>query len=335
MLKIGILGAGFMGSTHAEAFASLPDVKIVGISSRTPEKAQALAEKYGAEPFTDALALATDPNIDAISNTLPTYLHKDLTIAALEAGKDVLLEKPMGLSVAECDDLIAAAERTGKVLMIGQTLRFWPEYMAIAEFIKSSALGKPLAASATRNLGPPALGRLVHGSGTCLAARCWICISTTWTRSIGFSANQRASIPAATSALSLVDGIWPCRWSIIGDVKAYAEGNALQPPEYPFTMTLSVLCENGSVEFRFRAGGVQVDSRDAGGSGLFVYEQGKDAYELAFEAGDGYANAASYFVESILTGRPLERGTPEQGRLAVATALAARQSLDTDQVVTF
>ena len=57
MLKVGILGAGFMGGTHAAAFAGLPDVQIVGISSRSAEKAAALAAKYGAEPFADAFAL--------------------------------------------------------------------------------------------------------------------------------------------------------------------------------------------------------------------------------------------------------------------------------------
>ena len=90
MLRVGILGAGFMGGTHAAAFAQLPDVQIVGVSSRSAEKAGALAAKYGAKPFSAALELATDPRVEVISNTLPTQLHNDLTIAALKAGKHVL-----------------------------------------------------------------------------------------------------------------------------------------------------------------------------------------------------------------------------------------------------
>ncbi len=333
MMRIGILGAGFMGSTHAEAFATVPDVKIVGISSRSEEKAQALAEKCDAQPFADALALATDPNVDVISNTLPTYLHKDLTLAALDAGKHVLLEKPMGLSVAECDELIAAAARTDKVLMIGQTLRFWPEYMAIVDFVKSGTLGKPLAATATRRLGPPRWADWFSdpelSGGEVLDLHIHDLDALNWLfgqpKSI-YTRGQR----------SPESGGWDLAMSLIdyGDVKAFAEGNALQPAEYPFTMTLSVLCERGSIEFSFRAGGVQVDSRDEGFSGLSVFEQGKPAYGLEIESGDGFAIEASYFIESILTGRPLERGTPEQGRLAVATALAARQSIEMDQIVT-
>jgi len=70
MLKVGILGAGFMGGTHAQAYSLLPDVQIVGISSRSAEKARKLADQYGARPYTDAIQLATDPEVEAISNTL-------------------------------------------------------------------------------------------------------------------------------------------------------------------------------------------------------------------------------------------------------------------------
>ncbi|MCO6452190.1 MAG: Gfo/Idh/MocA family oxidoreductase [Caldilineales bacterium] len=334
MLKIGILGAGFMGATHAEAFAQVPDVQIVGISSRSTEKAHTLAGKYDARPFTDALALATDPDIDAVSNTLPTYLHKDLTLAALEAGKHVLLEKPMGLSVEECDELIAVAKQSNRVLMIGQTLRFWPEYMAISEFLKSGQLGKPLAATATRRLGPPRwaewfLDPKLSG-GEVLDLHIHDLDMLNWLFGSPKNIYTRGQRSPET-------GGWDLAMSLIdyGDVKAFAEGNALQPPEYPFTMTLTVLCERGSIEFSFRAGGVQVDSRDAGGSGLTVYEHGKSPYGLEFEAGDGYVNMTKHFVESIRLGRACERGTPEQGRLAVATALAARRSIETDQVVSF
>ena len=72
-------------------------------------------------------------------------------------------------------------------------------------------------------------------------------------------------------------GGWDLAMTLVdyGDVQGYAEGSAMQPPEYPFTMGLAVLCENGSVEFSFRAGGVQVDSREAAGTSLLVYEKGQ------------------------------------------------------------
>ena len=102
MLKVAVLGAGFMGGTHARAFAKLPAAQVVGVSSRSADKAEALAAEVGAQPYTDSMALATSPLVDAVSVTLPTNLHKEAVVAALQAGKHVFVEKPMGLSVAEC-----------------------------------------------------------------------------------------------------------------------------------------------------------------------------------------------------------------------------------------
>jgi UDP-N-acetylglucosamine 3-dehydrogenase len=333
MLKLGILGAGFMGGTHAQAFAKLPDVQILGISSRSADKARALAEKYGAEPCTDAMQLATDPRVDAISITLPTYLHKEFTIAALRAGKHVLLEKPMGLSVADCDAMIDAAKQAKGILMIGHTVRFWPEYTVLADVVKSGRLGKPLAATARRLAGPPRWADwFLHpewSGGEVLDLQIHDVDTFNWlfgAPKTVYARGQRAKDSGGWDlAMTLID---------YGGAKAFAEGSAMQPPEYPFTATLSVLCERGSVEFSFRAGGVQVDSRDAGGASLMLYEAGKPPRPLESPAGDAYDREIAAFVDCVRTGRTLVDGTPEQGRLAVATSLAARQSIETGQVVT-
>jgi predicted dehydrogenase len=100
-------------------------------------------------------------------------------------------------------------------------------------------------------------------------------------------------------------------------------------------MTLWVLCEKGSVEFTFRAGGTGVESGVATGTGLMIYEAGKEPRPLSAPGGDGYEAQVAYFVECVREKRAPEQGTPEQGRLAVRTALAARESLETDQVVFF
>ena len=74
------------------------------------------------------MAIIDDPSIDAISNTLPTHLHAEYTVAALKAGKHVLLEKPFALTAAGCDGMIAAQKESGKVLLVAHVLRFWGEY---------------------------------------------------------------------------------------------------------------------------------------------------------------------------------------------------------------
>src|SRR5262245_53640257 len=117
-MKIGILGSGFMGGTHARAYAKIPGVSVAAVSSRHLAKAEKLAGEVGARATTDDRSIIEDPAIEAISNTLPTPLHPEATIAALRAGKHVLLEKPFALTAAQCDGMIAAAKETGKTLMV-------------------------------------------------------------------------------------------------------------------------------------------------------------------------------------------------------------------------
>ncbi len=333
MLKVAVLGAGFMGSTHVRAFAKLPDVQIVGVSSRSAEKAASLAREVNAEPFDDALALATHPDADAVSVTLPTNLHKDYVVAALQAGKHVLVEKPMALTVAECDEMVAAAEKNDRLLMVAHVLRFWPEYLAVADFLKRGELGKPLSATASRFIEPPGWADWFKNpdwtGGAVLDLHIHDLDTLNWLfgepKSL-YSQGRQGAYGGWDQAMTLMD---------YGEVKAFAEGNALMPKGYPFTMTLAVRCEKGNVEYTLRAGGEQVDSAADGINALMIYESGKEPRPLQSLDGDGYADEVAYFVQCVQRGQHPQRGTPQQGRLAVKTALAARQSIQSSQVVQF
>src|SRR5258708_25505645 len=143
-----------MGATHARAFAKLRDVHVVAVSSRTLAKAESMAHEVGARATTDEMAIVKHPSIEGISNTLPTPMHPKYTIAALQAGKHVLLEKPLGLTVADCDEILAAAHQSPAIFMIAHVLRFWPEYVALVDFVKRGALGRPLSALGERRSLP-------------------------------------------------------------------------------------------------------------------------------------------------------------------------------------
>ncbi len=333
MLRVGVLGAGFMGGTHVRAFTKLPDVQVVGVSSRTPEKAATLAEEVGAEPFTDAMALATDPKVDVVSVTLPTHLHEEYTVAALSAGKSVLLEKPMGLSVEECDAMISAAERNDEILMLAHVLRFWPEYVALVKFVKSGQLGRPLSATAFRLSTRPSWGDWFNNpdwtGGAVHDLQIHDLDILNWlfgTPKSIYARGQRGAPGGWDHALTVVD---------YGEVSCLAEGSVMMPEGYPFTMTLWVLCEKGSVEFSFRAGGTGVESGTGSGTSLMVYESGKEPRSLPAREDDAYEAQVAHFVECVREKRAPERGTPEQGRLAVRTALAARESLEANRIVFF
>jgi UDP-N-acetylglucosamine 3-dehydrogenase len=328
-MNVGILGSGFMGQTHARAFAKLPDVRVVAVSSRSMEKAEKLAKEVGAKPTTDDMTIIDDPSIDVISNTLPTHLHPRYTIAALQAGKHVLLEKPFALTAADCDPMIEAQKTSAKVLMLAHVLRFWPEYVALVDFVHSGKIGRPLAAVASRLSVEPGwanwfldpelsggavLDLMVHD----LDALNWLF----GTPKAVYARGHQARPNLWNHVLTIVD---------YGGAHGSVEGSEMMPKDYPFTSTLKVLCEGGSVEFAFRAGGVSVEM--GGGSSLMVYEPGR-AYKLEAKGGDGYETQTAYFVDCVRQNRQPTLSTPEQGRLAVNLANAVRESLETGKIVT-
>ena len=98
-VRIALLGAGSMGTVHAAAYAAMPDVSVVGVFSRDPARAAAVATMCTAQPFSDAAALIRRTDIDAVDVCLPSANHHDVVVPALEAGKHVFCESPLALEM--------------------------------------------------------------------------------------------------------------------------------------------------------------------------------------------------------------------------------------------
>jgi UDP-N-acetylglucosamine 3-dehydrogenase len=327
-MKIGVLGSGFMGGTHARAFAKIPDAQVVAVSSRSLEKAQKLAQEVGARATTNDMDIIEDPSVEVISNTLPTHLHREYTIAALRAGKDVLLEKPFGLTVADCDAMMEAHKQSGRLLMIAHVLRFWPEYEVLVELVQSGALGDPLAAVATRLSVPPGWAQWFDDPA--LSGGAVLDLMVHDFDALNWVLGKPKSIYARGQQAK--PGLWNHIHAIVdyGETQGVAEGTEMMPADYPFTCALKVVCEKGVAEFMFRAGGVSVEM--GGGSRLIVHEAGR-SYQPTVPTGDLYERQAAYFVDCIRTQRPATMGSPEQGRLAVQVANAALASLESGAIV--
>jgi predicted dehydrogenase len=163
LLKIGIVGFGFMGQMHYRCWKARDDAQIVAICDANEniiedskkvvgniEGAENAVDFTGINIYCDLGKMLGQEKLDAISLALPTYLHPDYTIEALEAGVNVLCEKPMALNVAECERMMAAAKSSKKVLQIGHCVRFWPEYAKTKEIIAGGEYGKVLAATFQR-----------------------------------------------------------------------------------------------------------------------------------------------------------------------------------------
>jgi predicted dehydrogenase len=155
MVRVGIVGIGFMGVTHFKAYQEVEGAQVAAIFTRDPKKlagdwtnvrgnfggAGGVQDLTGIKQYSDLDALLADPEIDLLDLCLPSYLHREITLQALDAGKHVLVEKPIALSVADADVMIAAAEKAGRLLMVAQVLRFWPEFAAIKDIIDSGECG--------------------------------------------------------------------------------------------------------------------------------------------------------------------------------------------------
>jgi phthalate 4,5-cis-dihydrodiol dehydrogenase len=149
MLGVGILGAGFFGAYHARAVASLEGARVVAACAEELPLAEAFTAKHGGKPYGDWRAMLEDKSLDAVAITAPHHLHCELAVAALQAGKHVLLEKPMALSVAECSRIIACANAGRAKLMIGQIMHFVRPCLVAREILDRGDLGKPVTGSSS------------------------------------------------------------------------------------------------------------------------------------------------------------------------------------------
>jgi predicted dehydrogenase len=168
MLKVGIVGFGFMGRMHFRHWKLVPGARIVAVCDANPnireDTKKAVGNIQGAEGeidltglglFRDLDEMIAKVKLDAISLTLPTYLHAECSEKALSHGVHVLCEKPMALTVEDCDRMVQAARRSGKILQIGHCVRFWPEYAKAKEIVDSGQYGRVVAAMFQRLGAPP------------------------------------------------------------------------------------------------------------------------------------------------------------------------------------
>jgi predicted dehydrogenase len=144
-LRVGVIGVGALGQHHARVYAELPEAALVGVHDRDPERAREVAARHGCRVFDDAEALARE--VDAVSVAVPTEAHRAVAGALLDAGRHVLVEKPITATLAEADDLIARAAARGAALQVGHVERFNPaldilrDAVAQPRFVEAHRLG--------------------------------------------------------------------------------------------------------------------------------------------------------------------------------------------------
>jgi predicted dehydrogenase len=329
-LKGCLIGAGYIGKTHTEAYQKIPGIRLTAVADNNREKAQELAAVHGGKGYSDYVEMIEAERPDFVDVCLPSRMHRDGVNVALEAGCHVIVEKPFAVDLEAIDDMIATAEHTGKRLMVAHVCRFMPQYVYAQHIIKEKSLGTPLSYNCWRNSETPnwswdswILNKSLSG-GTIMDLSIHDIDIANWFFGMpeGYRAFEsfRSGKDGPSHVMSFL--------SYPSGVQASVEGGHLMPKGYPFTMGYRLLLDKGVVEW---------SNREEGPSVLRVFTDNQDeTIKLADlpsltskgknELADPYAEELAHFSECLVSGKPFRIGISE-ARLAVETVLKLKSSI--------
>ncbi|PIZ15365.1 hypothetical protein COY51_05470 [Candidatus Desantisbacteria bacterium CG_4_10_14_0_8_um_filter_39_17] len=291
MVKVGIIGAGFMGGMHSQCYKVLENAKLVAIADSQLNKAQELANKYGAKAYGSADDLLADKEIQAVDICLPTFMHKEYVIKVAQAKKHVLCEKPIALTLKDADEMIAAAAKDKVKFMIAQVIRFWPEYVKLKEIVDSKQLGKIISLTCCRLSPTPTwawqnwLGDAQKSGGALVD------LHIHDVDYLYYLLGRPTSLFAQGRKVGEgYNHIW-CTFKFKDGVTGFAEGGWDLAAQFPFTATFTAVFEKGVVEFDCR--------RE---KSLAIYTSEKTEYPriesmTAEDVGGNVATLGGYFEE--------------------------------------
>ncbi len=141
-MKVAVIGVGSMGIHHARIYSELPGVKLVAVADTDPRRAEAVAARYNAHPYTDYRQMLEQERPDAVSVAVPTTQHESVGLDALEAGAHVLIEKPIAATPEGALRLIERARELDRQLMVGHVVRFNPAIQALKQKMEAGELGR-------------------------------------------------------------------------------------------------------------------------------------------------------------------------------------------------
>jgi len=151
LIRVGLIGAGFMGRLHAAALKALPEATLAAVADQAEERARALAAEHGAAAYPDYRAMLERERPEAVIVATSDAAHRDPCVAAAGAGAHILVEKPLATSLADCDAIAAAAEQKRVRVLVGHTLRWEPRYALAQQAVAGGETGVVSFIYARRN----------------------------------------------------------------------------------------------------------------------------------------------------------------------------------------
>ena len=323
-LKLGIIGAGSMGRTHASYYAQMEDVEIAGVVGKGPERGRKLSESLHV-PLVDSVAkLLKDKSVEAVDICTPSSSHREIAVAALKAGKHVFCETPLALTVPDGEFMVRAAHDAKKLLLVAQVMRFVAANRLIKEEVSSGKLGKPLSVYAGRftspywkgkgakhfeDYGEPVVDLMIHDFDyiSWLLGHVPTTVTGTGTRGVS-GAFEHAFVGLHFRG-----------------AHGLAEGSVMMPSSWPFTTLHRVVCERGAYEVRFRF-------LPKGPSTEFMFYPRSGAPEVPkYIDVDPYREECVHFVNCVRNHADPGPLGSESALDSLRIALAAGQALKTDK----
>jgi len=334
-VNVAIVGLGFMGLTHIKSYQQLPNARIVAVCDavRLPING-VLAGVSGNITSSDAIDLGkvvrtysnledllADREVELVDLCVPTPLHVPHTLAALQAGKHVLCEKPLARTSAQSREIVNAAQSAKGIFMPAMCMRFWPGWAWLQALAAQNTYGKILTARFRRVSAPPGWSRASYFKGGD-SGGALLDLHIHDTDFVQFLFGRPISVfSTGQSRFSGAIDHVVTQYQVAGGATVYAEGSWLLTSG--FNMSYTVVFERATVDF---------DSA-RGADALQLMEETKPVQTLKPEGVDGYMEELRHLLTAIQSGQPPTVVTAADGLSAVEICEAEEQSIKTGCVV--
>lgn len=344
-VRVGIVGLGFMGTTHFGIYSDHAGAQVVAIADVDPAKRRgdirAVVANIGGKQNTeldlngltvycDAMELIADPRVDLVDICVPTDQHAQYTLAAITAGKHVLCEKPLARTASEAATVIAAAQASDRCFTAGMCVRAWPEYRCAFEQYKAGRYGR-IRQAFFRRFSPNIVGNAWqnwfldnHHSGGALLDLHLHDVD----QILAFLGRPHrvtaAGLKGFRGETDLVDHVF-AHYDFGDDIMVAAEGGWSAAKTAPFEMRFQLVCEQATVLF------------DHNGLTVHFEDGNKEQPDLSpYPHPTGWHAEIDALIDAIRTGRPADRYIPNLQDLVdgIRIVETERQSIDTGKTVT-
>jgi predicted dehydrogenase len=335
---VGLVGLGFMGATHIKAYRQVEGCRIAAICNPSGRNLDGDLSKVmgnigSNEPlrldmervkaFRDFADLLADSSVQLVDICTPTHTHPELAIAALQAGKHVLCEKPLARSSRLARDIAAAAVRAKGFFMPAMCLRFWPEWVWLKQAIEQKTYGPILGARFRRVAQPPGWGQKFFLDGA-LSGGALLDLHIHDTDFVQFCFGRPRAVfssgfPKVSGAIDHV----LTQYQVASGATVSAEGSWAMTEGFGFSMSYTAIFENATADYDI----------GRGADALRLFERGREPRVVRLDVRDGYVGELQHLLDSIRAGIPPTVVTAEDAVGSIEICEAEERSIKTGQLV--